>query len=53
MGGGPVEPAPGSQLLGAVIEGPGGPWFFKVTGPTDTVSAAAAAFDEMLRSVRP
>jgi hypothetical protein len=53
MGGGSSEPAPGSKLMGAVIEGPGGPWFFKVTGPKDTVSAAAPAFDEMLRSIRP
>ena len=53
MGGGPSEPAPGSKLLGAVIEGPGGPWFFKVTGPKDTVSAAAPAFEAMLQSVRP
>jgi hypothetical protein len=52
MGGGPSEPTPGSALLGAVIEGPGGPWFFKVTGPKDTVSAAAPAFDQMLRSIR-
>ena len=53
MGGGPSEPAPGSKLLGAVIEGPGGPWFFKVTGPVDTVSAAAPAFLAMLESIRP
>ncbi len=52
MGGGPSEPSPGSRLLGAVIEGPGGPWFFKLTGPSDTVSAAAPAFDSMLRSIR-
>ena len=52
MGGGASEPSPGSALLGAVIEGPGGPWFFKVTGPKDTVSAAAPAFDQMLRSIR-
>jgi len=53
MGGGPSEPVPGSRLLGAVIEGPGGPWFFKITGPSDTVSAAVPAFDGMLRSIRP
>jgi hypothetical protein len=53
MGGGPSEPAPGSKLLGAVVEGPGGPWFFKVTGPKDTVSAAEPAFGKMLESVRP
>jgi len=52
MGTGPAEPVPGSKLLGAVIEGPGGPWFFKITGPEETVSAAAGSFDEMLRSIR-
>jgi len=50
--GGPSEPAPGSRLLGAVISGPGGPWFFKITGPKDTVAAVAPAFEQMLRSVR-
>jgi hypothetical protein len=53
MGGGPSEPAPGSKLVGAVVEGPGGPWFFKMTGPVDTVTAAEPAFDTMMRSVRP
>jgi hypothetical protein len=53
MGGGPNEPAPGSKLVGAVVEGPGGPWFFKITGPAGTVSAAEPAFDVMMRSVRP
>ena len=53
MGGGPTEPTPGSRLLGAVIEGPGGPWFFKITGPSETVLAAAPAFDGMLRSISP
>jgi hypothetical protein len=52
MGTGPTEPVPGSKLVGAVIEGPGGPWFFKITGPEATVSAAAPAFDAMLRSIR-
>ncbi len=51
MGGGPSEPVPGSKLVGAVVEGPGGPWFFKVTGPADTVTAAEPAFEAMLRSV--
>jgi hypothetical protein len=52
MGTGPSEPEPGSKLLGAVIEGPGGPWFFKLTGPEATVTEAAPAFDAMLRSIR-
>jgi hypothetical protein len=53
MGGGPTEPTPDSKLIGAVVEGPGGPWFFKITGPADTVTAAEPAFDAMLRSIRP
>jgi hypothetical protein len=53
MGGGPTEPAPGSKLIGAVVEGPGGPWFFKITGPAATVASAEPVFDAMLRSVRP
>ncbi len=52
MGAGPSEPVPDSRLLGAVIEGPGGPWFFKVTGPEATVAAARDEFVQMLRSVR-
>ena len=53
MGGGPTEPTPDSRLIGAVVEGPGGPWFLKITGPAATVTAAEPAFDAMLRSVRP
>lgn len=53
MGGGSGEAVPGSKLVGAVVEGPGGPWFFKMTGPAATVTAAEPAFDAMLRSVRP
>jgi hypothetical protein len=52
MGAGPTEPVPGSALLGAVVEGDGGPWFFKITGPAVTVDGASADFDGMLRSVR-
>lgn len=53
MGTGPSEPVPDSMLLGAVVEGEGGPWFFKITGPASTVIPAGPAFDRMLRSVRP
>jgi hypothetical protein len=46
-------PQPGSRLLGAVVEGEGGPWFFRVTGPEETVSAAREGFFTLLRSIRP
>lgn len=53
MGMGPSEPQPGWRLLGAVVEGSGGPWFFKITGPEETVVAARDDFFDLLRSVRP
>ena len=52
MGVGPSTPQPGSRMLGAVVEGPGGPWFFKATGPNATLSAQQDAFLGMLRSIR-
>jgi hypothetical protein len=52
MGAGPTTEQPGSRLLGAVVEGPGGPWFFKATGPDATLSAERENFLKMLRSVR-
>jgi hypothetical protein len=44
---------PGSRLIGAIVQAPSGLWFFKLTGPDKTVSAAAAALDKMVDSARP
>jgi hypothetical protein len=52
MGAGPATEQPGSRLLGAVVEGPGGPWFFKATGPDSTLAAAREDFLKMLKGVR-
>jgi hypothetical protein len=52
MGSGPATPQPNSRLLGAVVEGPGGPWFFKATGPEATLGPQRDAFVAMLKSVR-
>lgn len=52
MGSGPTTPQPGFRLLGAVVEGEGGPWFFKVTGPQTTLAAEREAFFDLLRGVR-
>lgn len=52
MGSGPETPQAGSRLLGAVVEGPGGPWFFKATGPDSTLGPQRDAFVAMLKSVR-
>jgi hypothetical protein len=54
MGGGAAaEPQPDSRLLGAIVEGKGGPWFFKAVGPTATMAAAKADFDALLTSLEP
>ena len=42
----------GYRLLGAIVEGPGGNVFFKLTGPSATVGAAQADFDALVASVR-
>lgn len=52
MGTGPATEQPNSRLFGAVVEGPGGPWFFKATGPEATLAAERENFLKMLRSVR-
>jgi hypothetical protein len=48
MGMGPSAPQPGSRLLGAVIEGAGGPWFLRATGPDATLTAQHDAFFALL-----
>ena len=52
MGGpmGPKTPKTGFKLLGAIVEGPKGNVFFKLTGPAKTVEAARADFMKMLKS---
>lgn len=53
MGTGPTSPQPNSILLGGVVEGAGGPWYFKATGPASALAPAREPFLSMLRSVRP
>jgi len=52
MGTGPTTAQTNSRLMGAVVEGPGGPWFFKATGPDATLGPERDAFVTMLKSVR-
>lgn len=48
------QPAqPGYRLLGAIVEGPQGPVFFKLTGPEAVVEASVAGFQALLESIRP
>jgi hypothetical protein len=48
----PAVDKPGYMLLGAIVEGSEGPWFFKFTGPERTLRAQRDAFVAMMRSVR-
>ena len=43
---------PGYRLLGAIVEGPEGNVFFKLTGPAATVAAAAPDFEALIASLR-
>jgi len=52
MQGGSQAPQEGSMLLGAVVEGPGGPWFFKLTGPEQTVEPQTDAFLQMVKNLK-
>ncbi len=42
---------PGYALLGAIVEGPAGRVFFKLTGPKRTVEGSKREFDDMLKSL--
>jgi hypothetical protein len=53
MGMGPSTAQPNSRLFGAIIEGDGGPWFIKATGPDAALAPQREAFVAMLRSARP
>ena len=41
------------HLLGAIVEGPQGSVFFKMTGPVGTVEGARASFKAMIDSIKP
>lgn len=51
MGGNGGGTRPSWRLLGAIVEGSNGPWFFKATGPNETMRAAKEAFDALLASL--
>jgi hypothetical protein len=54
--GGPMmasaKPVPSYRLLGAIVEGPGGSLFFKLTGPARTIAANEKNFDRLLASIQ-
>ena len=54
--GGPMaagaKPVPGYRLMGAIVEGPGGSVFFKLTGPAKTIAAQQKNFEQLLTSIQ-
>ena len=48
--GAPSAPKPGYRMLGAIIENAGGNIFLKFTGPTKTIAANQAKFEQLLSS---
>src|SRR5262249_14770457 len=53
MMGQPSAPKAGYRLLGAIVAGPEGDVFFKLTGPAKTVAAAQDEFQAVLKSLEP
>ena len=54
MGGGADDvESPHWGLLGAIVEGPKGEVYFKLTGPEKTVHGAEREFESMLKSITP
>jgi len=49
---GPSDPKPGYRLLGAIVTGPQGDVFFKLTGPEKTVAASEKPFHKMLEGMK-
>lgn len=49
-GGDPLENA---RMLGAVVETPDGPWFFKLVGPADTVGDWKEEMVKLLKAAQP
>jgi hypothetical protein len=49
---GPATPKPGFRLLGAIVEGPEGAIFFKLTGPEKTINGAEKSFRKMVEGIK-
>jgi hypothetical protein len=46
------DPKEGQKLIGAYVEGDGGPWFVKLQGPAKSVDKAKDAFVKWLKSAK-
>jgi hypothetical protein len=48
-----ADPKPHWAMVGAIVESPSAPYFFKMTGPAAAVGAARPAFDHLVDSIAP
>ncbi len=53
MTGAPAEAHPGWAMAAAIVESPGLPYFFKMTGPAAAVRASRTAFDGLVDGIAP
>ena len=44
---------PNYRMLAAIAEAPGGPWFFKLTGPESTIEHWEESFHQFLETLQP
>lgn len=49
----PGEPESDQRLVAAIVSTPDGPYYIKLLGPDETVSANKTAFEGMLKSMKP
>jgi len=52
MGGGDVEELENSALLAVIVETEKDPWFFKITGPEETINYWKDSYNEFLQSIK-
>ena len=53
MMGAPSTPQENQRMLGAIAEGPQGPIFFRLVGPSATIASVVDAFDGLVESFAP
>jgi hypothetical protein len=49
----PAQAKSEQRMLGAIVEGPQGPVFFKMVGPKSTLDEAEAPFEALVQSIHP
>jgi hypothetical protein len=48
-----LPPQSDQRLIATIVETPGGPYYFKLVGPSATIAENAKAFDQLMASIAP